>query len=821
MNLSRFQKPSRYIGHEVNSVRKEAPDVAGAPCPNIAGARSPLRVCLTFPDAYEIGMSHLGLKILYHIINDLPYASAERAFHPWADLEAEMRQKSLPLSSLETGRPLKEFDIVGFSLQYELSYTAVLNMLNLGNIPLRSEERGVNDPLIIAGGPCTVNPLPMSPFIDAFLVGDGEEAIKEILSAAFRWKKEGDGKKDSLLKALSGIGGVYVPALGGAVRRRFISSLDDAPYPLKPIVPFAEVVHDRLNIEISRGCTMGCRFCQAGMIYRPLRERSPERVLEIAGESLDATGYEEVSFTSLSAGDYSCLLPLLKEFNKRFSDGKVALSLPSLRVKAVNEEVLREVKSVRKTGFTIAPEAATQRLRAVINKDFVEEDYEKALVSLFKEGWHNLKLYFMIGLPTETDGDIEAIREMARKALRVAKGYTGRFVNITVSVSPFVPKPHTPFQWQAQEDIPEMRRKKDFLRGALRGISVKGHNEHMSALEAAIARGDERLSGLIEAAYMAGGACTGSAGGRATLDAWTESFDISRWLRAMERTGVDAFEYARRKYSPEAPLPWDRVETGVGKDFLKRELKQAFAGRMTEDCRASCSACGLGCEPQALTCKPRAAVAGRPPATLRRPLRLRVEFSKTGVLRYLSHRELINHIERAIRRAGIRVDYSKGFHPSPKLSFGPPLNVGVAGLREYFDMEVLAPYDLEGLRDMLNRELAEGIRISRVMPVRPEEPSLQSFISKYEYEIGAVGATGPVRVVLMDTAQKKVKLDEALRQGIGRPLHELSVTRLAMYGFDGNQWLTPLKGPERDPGKDNEQYHPHQYHKAGDQSSPP
>ena len=377
MNLSLFQKPSRYINNEVNAVHKDAP----------------VKVALAFPDIYEIGMSHLGFKILYKIINDLPAASAERVFSPWVDLETHMKAKGIMLSSLESNRPLKDFDIVGFSLQYELSYTTVLNMLHLGGIPLRAEERNNahSYPLVIAGGPCTVNPMPMSPFIDAFLIGDGEEAIIEMVDTFYQWKTGGDGKRDSLLRGLSGIEGVYVPLIHNSaspslsrVKRRIINSLHDAPYPDNPVVPYTSIVHDRVNIEISRGCPMGCRFCQAGMIYRPVRERGPEKVLELAEKALRSTGYEEVSFTSLSAGDYSCLLQLVGAFNKRFEHEKIALSLPSLRVTSINSALLKEIRTVRKTGFTIAPEAATDRLRMVINKEGIFPGLKKSTIRILR-----------------------------------------------------------------------------------------------------------------------------------------------------------------------------------------------------------------------------------------------------------------------------------------------------------------------------------------------------------------------------------------------------------------------------------------------------
>ncbi|HEX8949529.1 MAG TPA: TIGR03960 family B12-binding radical SAM protein, partial [Dissulfurispiraceae bacterium] len=414
MNFSLFQKPSRYIDSEFNALKKEAADV---------------RIALTFPDTYEIGMSHLGLRILYEVINRLPFAAAERAFTPWNDLRDHMKKEGAPLCSLESGRPLSEFDVVGFSLQYELSYTTILDMLDLAGIPLRSSDRMTKQglPLIVAGGPATVNPAPMSAFMDAFLIGDGEEAVIELLEIVRQWKI-GGGRREELLRAVSNIEGFYVPMIHDQshtrIKRRHINDLDSAPFPEKLVVPYTTIVHDRISIEVARGCTMGCRFCQAGIIYRPLRERSPQKVMEIAENMLKNTGYDEVSFSSLSTGDYSCLLPLIKGFNSRFRPSKTAVSLPSLRVASVSRDVLKEIKSVRKTGFTMAPEAATERLRCVINKDFTDADYERALEALFEEGWLTLKLYFMIGLPTEREEDIEAINEMAMRALRIAKRNT-------------------------------------------------------------------------------------------------------------------------------------------------------------------------------------------------------------------------------------------------------------------------------------------------------------------------------------------------------------------------------------------------------------
>ncbi|MDA8175336.1 MAG: TIGR03960 family B12-binding radical SAM protein [Nitrospiraceae bacterium] len=817
-SLSKFERPSRYIGNEVNSVRKDAP----------------VRIAFAFPDTYEVGMSHLGLKILARIANQLPFASAERAFHPWTDMEAYLKHKKEPLRSLESGTPLGLFDVVGFSLQYELSFSSVLNMLTLAGMPLFSEERLKDSyPLVIAGGPSAVNPAPLAPFIDAFLIGDGEEAITELAETVYRWKTGGGVSegKEALLKAVSEIPGFYVPQVhkgGSRVARRIIQSLEDAPYPENPVLPYMPIVHDRVNIEISRGCPMGCRFCQAGMIYRPLRERSPRRILELAKKSLAATGYDEVSFTSLSAGDYSALLPLIREFNHTFSPGTCAVSLPSLRVKALNQEVLREIKSVRKTGFTIAPEAGTDRLRAVINKDLTEEDFDRAVGMLFKEGWLTIKLYFMIGLPTETGEDVEAIPRMARKALKTAAGYSRR-ASVNVGVSTFVPKPHTPFQWCGQEPIAEITRKKDFLRKALsgRGLNFKGHDERMSLLEAAFARGDESLSGLLLEAHKAG----------ARLDGWSEVFDWGKWVTAMDRSGVDAAAYAARVFSPEDELPWAVIDPGVSDAFLKREYEAALAGRKTPGCIQNCSGCGLSRECGLLKNAPgqveaEAASSSGPVSNLKsevsNTIRIRFQFSKTSPLADLSHREIISAISRAARRAGLPVEYSKGFHPAPKLALGPPLGVGVKGLKECFDMVFDGNVSPEGAMSLLNAQLPPGLSISRAVHIGRQDDSLQSFISVYDYEIIGIvpekaaeflardssfaerdngkkidirkmvegcEKTGADSVLLRvtDTEEAKPRLDELVKEIFGAELCDVDATRVGMYGRSASELKEPLK----------------------------
>lgn len=596
--LNRVVKPARYTGNEWNSIRKipESVDITYA---------------LAFPDVYEVGMSHLGLKILYDIINCRPDAAAERVYAPWTDMESEMRSHGIPLYTLETFRPVGEFDVIGFTLQYEMSYSNILNMLDLSGIPLKTAERNESHPFVIAGGPCAYNAEPLADFFDFLVLGEGEDVLNEVTDCLVEWKKQGkpDGKV-GLLRQVALLEGIYVPQFYQVVynadntiasvtpiceqakprvTKRVVHDLDNAPFPTKPVVPYLDVVHDRIMLELFRGCTRGCRFCQAGTLYRPVRERRPETLLRLAKELANSTGYDELSLFSLSTADYSCLRDLISDLQKGLQEYKVSVSLPSLRIDSFSVDLAKQVQSVRKSGLTFAPEAGTQRMRDVINKGVTEENLRDAVSAAFQAGWSSVKLYFMIGLPTETEEDVRGIADLACRVQDWYREVTGhRGAKISVSISSFVPKCDTPFQWMEQDSVSVIRRKQALLKSSIRdrNISLHWHDPEVSFMEAAFARGDRRLSDVLVLAWQSG----------ARFDGWTEHFRYDIWLKAFEKAGIDPHFYANRRRETDEVLPWDHLSAGVEKDYLLCEYQKGVQLELTPDCRRdSCGACGV-CE---------------------------------------------------------------------------------------------------------------------------------------------------------------------------------------------------------------------------------
>lgn len=722
------QRPLRYVGNELNIVRKDLASVA-------------LRGVFCFPDLYDVGMSHFGLQILYHIINSHDRWALSRCFHPWSDAEAILRKQRIPLFDLEYCKGLGSADWLGFSLQYELQFTNVLNMLSLGHIPLRSSDRTADHPIVLAGGPCVANPEPLSPFMDAILIGDGEEALVKVCELLEESKEQGQDRK-RLLEHLSNIPGVYVPSNyepersdafvvprmpDAAVKAAKVRTLEDAFYPEKPLVPLIDVVHHRLAVEVMRGCTRGCRFCSAGTFYRPVRERSVNAIHKTIAEGIAASGWREVGLLSLSTADYRGLTPLLKTARQLKEQYRFSLSLPSTRIDSLSDEQFESLWSVsHHSSFTVAPEAGSERLRAVINKGFSDEQIFQMARTLFDRNVRTLKLYFMIGLPTETQEDIDALVRMVQHVAGIARSTKGKRM-VHVSASPFSPKPHTPFQWESMASGEYIHDVNGYLRESFRpikNVKFSYRNPEITALETILARGDREVADLIERAWKQG----------ARMDGWDEFFDYSRWKTAAEAIGSDL-----QRYTDEIPehqqLPWHGVSTGVTREFLQNERSKSRAAQLTEDCREGrCTLCGACEVPKEGLCSIVDAVTAQQsdqahPRLLSAQERYfyRVTYHKGEAIRFLGHMDMVNAIHRAFVAAGIPVEYSRGFSPHPKMSFGPPLPLGASGERELFDLVTSAP--LEDRWTEANRYLPDELNLIGARPHEKKPQAISAQIS--------------------------------------------------------------------------------------------
>jgi radical SAM family uncharacterized protein len=740
--LARVEKPGRYVGGEWNEVRKNPGSVD-------------FKIALAFPDVYEIGMSYLGQKILYGLLNKDRRVAAERVFAPWPDFEAELRRSGIPLASLENGIPLRDFDVVGFSLLYELNYSNILTMLDLGGIPFLAAERTKAHPLVIAGGPAAFNPEPLAEIFDFFLVGDGEEAFPEIVDAIRSLRTRGLNRP-ALLKELAGIAGVYIPSLYAAERagpspllapkpvgdappsipKRTLKSFARSFFPEKIIVPSVRTVFDRVAMEAARGCPQNCRFCQAASIYFPHRPKDSAFLLKTMVRSLRLTGYEDSSLSALSISDYPHLEEAVRWLMEELARDKISLSLSSLRPRGLSRELVESILRVRKTGLTLVPEAGTERLRSVINKKLTDQEVWDALTSAFSGGWRLVKYYFMIGLPTETEEDLRGIVDLVRRSLDLGRSILGSPPRINVSLSPFIPKPHTPFQWLGMEDAEALAEKQRFVRSELarsKSVEFKDHPVLTSVLEAVFSRGDRRLNRVLIRAWSLG----------ARFDGWDDRLDFTLWQRAFAEEGVSSSDYLA-PIDRTAVLPWDHIGAGLKKSHLLRELEHALNAEQSVSCpERVCGECN-GCDLAARSSKKKPAPF-RKPALPAAPPRLgersedlqryRLVYSKRAKARYLSHIDLIHVLQRSFRRAGVEVRLTQGFHPKMDFSYGPALPLGMEGLREVLEFKSSFRFE-EGLfLARLNRSLPAGIRARVLASLGPGGPSLHNSIDRVVYSL--------------------------------------------------------------------------------------
>ncbi len=765
--LPLVRKPGQYVGGELHAVSSRLDADA-------------LKFCLIFPDLYEIGMSHQGLQILYHILNNQERVVAHRCYAPDVDMEKELRDQAQSLFSLEAQVGLAAYDVFGITLPYELCYSNILTILDLAGIPLRAAQRGEEHPLIIGGGSCSLNPEPVADFFDAIVLGDGEEVIVELAELLLRGKDE-QWSRQVVLDQMASIVGVYIPALFepqfqdgrpsaikalkpgySSVRKRILPRLPASSLH-HPLVPIVKPVHDRLAVEIARGCTRGCRFCQAGMIYRPVRERTVEEIMAITEEGITCSGFEEVALLSLSTGDFSCLSNLMTALMDRFAKDYVSVSMPSMRVGTLTPAIMEQIKRVRKTGFTVAPEAGSARLREVINKGITEEALLDTCRDAFALGWKLIKLYFMVGLPTETEEDVEAIIALAKKArARVGQG-KGRPVQVNLGIATFVPKPHTPFQWEPQLSLEESKKRINMLKQLLprQGFKMKWHDPEQSLLEGVFSRGDRRLAGLIETAWRNG----------ARLDSWSEHFNLERWRQAATACDIDLEEYLRRRAKDEV-LPWDHLHSGVDRAFLEAEYAKALEQQYTPDCRVhGCQGCGL-CNfttvQPVLNASPETpqepAVSPLPPPKTEKEgghhpvITYRVHYKRQGESRFYGHLEFLQLVFRVLHRAQLPVVFSGGFNPSPRVSFSQALPVGVESMDEYFDMDLDRPLaSMADTVEELNNQLPETVRVVAVRFA--SRRGAMSGIAKYEVRSPAFPAEELKSKIANFLSQEKFIID--------------------------------------------------------------
>ncbi len=760
-------KPGRYLGNEINTIIKDPASVE-------------VRFAIAFPEVYEIGMSSQAVGILYHQLNSIPEVQAERVFAPWTDMHERMTSLQVPLYSLETFTPLREFDLIGFTLQYELTYTNILTMLDMSAIPLRSADRGEEDPIIMAGGPVSCNPEPLAAFVDVFYIGDAEEGINEFIGTYQQARAEGLNR-EAILTRLAALRGVYVPAFyraeydaGGefsalipmrpeaqpVIRTRITPELKAEYYPEKPLVPLIEVTHNRIAVEVMRGCTEGCRYCNAGMIYRPTRERSDEEIVEYSKRVMENTGFEELSFLSLSISDYSALNELMRKEREALEGMQVNVSFPSMRLDSFSEEIAEFARSVRKSGFTFAPEAGSDRLRKVINKNISDDDLMNALNIALENGWKQIKFYFMIGLPTETKEDVEAIANLVERSVRLSKKY-GR-IQFNVSISPHSPKSHTPFQWERQDTKEELMEKTTLLRDRfkrLREVNFSWRDPRVSEIESVLGRGDRRFADVIFGAWKKG----------AMFDGWDEQFRYDAWIEAFEEAGVPIQRYLRE--IPESlPLPWEHIDKGVTRNFLSRERKNAYKEVNIIDCKdGTCFGCGIQrkdafreyaecytdlrlhrIEEPAEAAKSQQQPA-KPSQVKKEPVKeqpvettaWRMRFKKDGYARYLSHLDVMRAFDRACRKEKLPVAYSEGFNPRPKMSFCSPLSLGYTSEAEYMDIEFYAGPP-EGWSEKLSRSLPDGLEILESGRITTKVNSLSAAINQAEYRVSLENADAGV-----------------------------------------------------------------------------